>query len=70
MNILELDSLNTMLGKAVEVDGCCIGYLADMTLEQTLTGVKIHLEIAPTQETINKMDEYAKIMSVMDEKNC
>ena len=30
MNILELDSLNTMLGKAVEVDGCCVGHLADM----------------------------------------
>lgn len=70
MNILELDSLNTMLGKAVEVDGCCIGHLADMTLEQTLTGVKIHLEIAPTSETIKKMEEYAKIMSVMADKNC
>ena len=66
MNILELDSLQIMLGKAVEVDGCCVGHLADMTLEQTITGVKIHLEIAPTQETIKKMDEYAKIMSVMD----
>lgn len=70
MNIMELDSLQTMLGKAVEVDGCCIGYLADMTLEQTLTGVKIHLEIAPTSETIRKMGEYAKIMGVMDDKNC
>ena len=38
MNIMELDSLQTMLGKAVEVDGCCVGYLADMTLEQTLNG--------------------------------
>lgn len=70
MNILELDSLQTMLWKAVEVDGCCVGYLADMTLEQTLTGVKIHLEIAPTSETINKMEEYSKIMSVMADKNC
>ena len=70
MNILELDSLQTMLGKAVEVDGCCIGHLADMTLEQTMNGVKIHLEIAPTSETMKKMGEYAKIMSVMDEKNC
>lgn len=52
MNIMELDSLQTMLGKAVEVDGCCVGYLADMTLEQTLTGVKIHLEIAPSPDTI------------------
>ena len=70
MNILELDSLNTMLGKAVEVDGCCIGYIADMTLEQTQTVVRIHLEIAPTSETMKKMDEYSKIMSVMDDKNC
>ena len=70
MNILELDSLNTMLGKAVEVDGCCVGHLADMTLEQTLTGVKIHLEIAPTYENMKKMDEYSKIMGVMNEKNC
>ena len=70
MNILELDSLNEMLGKAVEVDGCCVGHLADMTLEQTPTVVKIHLEIAPTYETIRKMEEYAKIMSVMDDKNC
>ena len=70
MNILELDSLNTMLGKAVEVDGCCVGHLADMTLEQTLTGVKIHLEIAPTSETMKKMDEYSKIMGVMADKNC
>ena len=70
MNILELDSLNTMLGKAVEVDGCCIGYLADMTLEQNMNGVRIHLEIAPTSETMKKMEEYAKIMSVMNEKNC
>lgn len=70
MNIMELDSLQTMLGEAVEVDGCCVGYLADMMLEQTMNGVKIHLEIAPTSETINKMDEYAKIMGVMDEKNC
>lgn len=70
MNIMELDSLQTMLGKAVEVDGCCVCYLADMTLEQTLTGVKIHLEIAPTSETINKMDEYSKIMSVLADKNC
>ena len=69
MNILELDSLQTMLGKAVEVDGCCVGYLADMTLEQTMNGVKIHLEIAPTPDTINKMGEYAKIMSVMADKN-
>ena len=68
MNILELDSLNTMLGKAVEVDGCCVGYLADMTLEQTLSGVKIHLEIAPTQDTIKKMEEYSKIMCVMADK--
>ena len=70
MNILELDSLNEMLGKAVEVDGCCVGYLSDMTLEQTMNGVRIHMEIAPTSDTINKMDEYAKIMSVMDDKNC
>ena len=70
MNIMELDSLNTMLGKAVEVDGCCVGYLADMVLEQTINGVKIHLEVAPSHDTINKMDEYAKMMSVMNEKNC
>lgn len=70
MNIMELDSLNTMLGKAVEVDGCCVGHLADMMLEQTMDGVKIHLEIAPTSETINKMEEYSKIMGVMADKNC
>ena len=70
MNIMELGSLNTMLGKAVEVDGCCVGHLADMTLEQTITGVKIHLEIAPTSKTMKKMDEYSKIMGVMNEKNC
>lgn len=69
MNILELDSLNTMLGKAVEVDGCCIGHLADMTLEQNMNGVKIHLKIAPTQETMKKMEEYSKIMCVMNDKN-
>ena len=70
MNIMELDSLQTMLGKAVEVDGCCIGHIADMTLEQTMNVVKIHLEIAPTQETMKKMEEYSKIMSVMADKNC
>ena len=70
MNILELDSLQTMLGKAVEIDGCCVGHLADMVLEQTITGVKIHLEIAPTYENIKKMDEYAKMMGVMADKNC
>ena len=70
MNIMELDSLNTMLGKAVEVDGCCVGYLADMTLEQNINGVKIHLEIAPNHETINKMEEYSKMMSVLADKNC
>ena len=70
MNILELDSLQTMLGKAVEIDGCCVGHLADMTLEQTMDGVKIHLEIAPTSETMKKMDEYSKIMCVMADKNC
>lgn len=70
MNILELDSLQTMLGKAVEVDGCCVGYIADMVLEQNMNGVKIHLEITPTQETIRKMEEYSKIMGVMNEKIC
>ena len=70
MNILELDSLQTMLGKAVEVDGCCIGHIADMTLEQNMNGVKIHLAIAPTSETMKKMEEYSKIMSVMADKNC
>ena len=70
MNILELDSLQTMLGKAVEIDGCCVGHLADMTLEHTLTGVKILLGIAPTAETMKKMDEYSKIMGVMADKNC
>lgn len=70
MNILELDSLQTMLGKAVEVDGCCVGYLADMTIEDTICGAKIHLEIAPTSKTIKKMDEYSKIMCVMADKNC
>ena len=70
MNIMELDSLQTMLGKAVEVDGCCVGHLADMTLEQTLTGVKIHLEIAPTYEDMKGMDEYSKIICVMADKNC
>ena len=70
MNILELDSLQTMLGKAVEVDGCCIGHLADMTLEQTMNGVKIHLEIAPTPDTMKKMEEYSKIIGVMADKNC
>ena len=70
MNILELDLLNTMLGKAVEVDGCCVGHLADMTLEQTITGVKIHLEIDPTSETIRKMEEYSKMIGVMADKNC
>ena len=69
MNILELDSLNTMLGKAVEVDGCCVVHLADMTLEQTMNGVKIHL-VAPTAETMQKMDEYSNIMGVMADKNC
>ena len=67
---MELDSLQTMLGKAVEIDGCCVSHLADMTLEQTLTGVKIHLEIAPTSENMKKMDEYSKIMGVMADKNC
>ena len=70
MNILELDSLQTMLGKAVEVDGCCVGHLADMVLEQTINGVKIHLEIAPTSETMKKIEEYSKIMCVMPDKNC
>ena len=70
MNILELDSLQTMLGKAVEVDGCCVGHLADMTLEQPMNGVRIHLEIAPTSETMKKMNEYSKIMSIMNDKNC
>ena len=70
MNIMELDSLQTMLGKAVEVDGCCVGHLADMTLEQTITGVKIHLEIAPTYENMKGMDEYSKIIGVMADKNC
>ena len=70
MNILELDSLNTMLGKAVEVDGCCVGHIADMTLEQTMNGVKIHLEIAPTSETMKKMEEYSKIIGVMADKIC
>ena len=70
MNILELDSLQTMLGKAVEVDGCCVGHLADMTLEQTMNGGRIHLEIAPTSETMKKMNEYSKIMSIMNDKNC
>ena len=41
-----------------------------MTLEQTMNGVKIHLEIAPTSETIRKMEEYSKIMGVMADKNC
>ena len=68
MNIIELDSLQTMLGKAVEVDGCCVGLLADMTLEQTMNGVKIHLEIAPTPETMKKMEEYSKIMCVLADK--
>ena len=70
MNIMELDSLQTMLGKAVEVDGCCVGHLADMVLEQTMDGVKIHLEVAPSSDTIKKMDEYSKIMGVMADKNC
>ena len=70
MNILELDSLQTMLGKAVEIDGCCVGHLADMVLEQTMNGVRIHLEIAPTSETMKKMEEYSKIISVMADKNC
>ena len=70
MNIIELDSLNTMLGKVVEVDGCCVGHLADMVLEQTINGVKIHLEIAPSHETLKKMEEYSKIMGVMADKNC
>ena len=70
MNILELDSLQTMLGKAVEVDGCCVGHLADMMLEQTMDGVKIHLEVAPSSDTMKKMDEYSKIMGVMADKNC
>ena len=70
MNILELDSLQTMLGKAVEVDGCCVGHLADMVLEQNINGVRIHLEIAPTSETMKKMEEYSKIMSVIADKNC
>ena len=70
MNIMELDSLNTMLGKAVEIDGCCVGHLADMMLEQTMDGVKIHLEVAPSPDTIRKMEEYSKIMGVMADKNC
>ena len=70
MNILELDSLNTMLGKAVEVDGCCVGYLADMTLEQNINGVRIHLDVAPSTDTIKKMEEYSKIMCVLADKNC
>lgn len=70
MNIMELDSLQTMLGKAVEVDGCCVGYLADMMLEQNINGVKIHLEIAPSPDTIRKMEEYSKIIGVMADKNC
>ena len=71
MNSMELgSSLNTMLGKSVEVDECCVGHLVDMTLEQALTGVKIHLETDPTPETVKKMDEYSKIMGVMAEQNC
>ena len=70
MNILELGSLNTMLGKSVEIDECCVGHLADTTLEQMLTGVKINLGIALTSETIKKMEEYSKIMSAMADQNC
>ena len=60
---------DAFFGCAVKVDGCCVGYIADMALEQTPTVVRIHLEIAPTSETINKMDEYSKIMGVMADKN-
>ena len=70
MNSMELGSLDTMLGKSVEVDECCVGHLVDMTLEQALTGVKIHLEIDPTPDTIKKMDEYSKIMVVKADQNC
>lgn len=59
MNMLEIGSLKPMLGKAVKVDGCCVGYLADMVIEDSICGNKIHLEIAPTPETISKMLEYS-----------
>ena len=59
-----------MLIPSVEIDGCCVGHLADMTLEQTITGVNFHLEIAPTPDTMKKIEEYSKIMGVIADKNC
>ena len=60
MNMLEIGSLKPMLGKAVKVDGCFVGYLSDLVIEDSICGNKIHLEIAPTTETIGKMLEYSE----------
>jgi hypothetical protein len=70
MNIMEIGALGSMLGKSVEIDGVSVGCLADMSIEQTIDGIKIHADIVPTDESIDKLREYSIMMSIMDEKPC
>lgn len=68
MNIMEIEPLGSMLGKSVEIDGVSVGYLTDMTIEQTIEGIRIHVDILPTNESLSKMNEYSFVMSIMNEK--
>lgn len=68
MNIMGIGGLGSMLGKPVEIDGVCVGYLADMTIEQTIEDIRIHVDILPTDENIRKMNEYSIMMDIMNDK--
>lgn len=64
-----MDALYNMAGKAVVIDGCHVGYARTIGLEQEESHITMHLDIAMTDDTIDKLREYAYLMSIFDSKD-
>ena len=57
--------LSDMLGKTVAVDGCFIGYVGDICIEQNGGAVAMQLLVMMTPDTLDNVREYEYIQNVM-----
>lgn len=58
--------LGDMIGKTVAVDGCFIGYVGDICIEQGERGaVAMQLLVMMTNDTLDNVREYEYIQDVM-----
>lgn len=63
-----MNAMQEMMGKSVMIDGCHVGYVKSIGLEQVPDSyITMHIDITMTADTIDKLKEYSYISHVFGE---